>query len=99
MDGSTAWDGLSVPSGDVEENISIFFITSKVLLFHQPVDALLDARHVGNEVPTHGLNCLEFNLFVRQLLTRLHDTHNRRIEVMLPVVLDRRLRASRFLGL
>ena len=57
--------GLSGPSGDVEEKIPIFFITTKVLLFHQPVDSLLDIRHVGNEVPTHGLNCLEFNLFVR----------------------------------
>ena len=86
-------------SCNVEEKVPIFFITSKVLLFDQPVDSLLDARHVGNKVPTDGLNCVKFYLFVRELLARLHDPHNRRVEVMLPVALDCTLRVLRFFGL
>ena len=50
---------------DIEEKVPVFFVASKVLLFHEGVDSLLDARDVGNKVPTHGLNCLEFNLLVR----------------------------------
>lgn len=50
---------------DVEEKVPVFFVAAKVLLFHQGVDSLLDARDIGNKVPTHGLNCLEFNLLVR----------------------------------
>jgi hypothetical protein len=84
---------------NVEKKVPIFFITSKILLFDQPVDSLFDARHVGNKVPTHGLNCLKFYLFVRELLARLHDAHNRRVEVMLPVALDCALCVLRFLGL
>lgn len=84
---------------DVEKKIPVFVVSSKILLFHQIVDSLLDARHFGNEVPPHGLNCFEFYLLVRKLFSCFHHSHNRRVEVMLPVALDRTLRALRLLGL
>ena len=78
---------------NVEKKISVFVVSSKILLFHQTVDSLLDTRDFGNEVPSHGLNCFEFYLLVRKLFSALHHSHNRRIEVMLPVALNRTLRA------
>lgn len=84
---------------DVEKKISVFVVSSKILLFHQIVDSLLDTRHFGNEVPSHGLNCFEFYLFVRKLLSCFHHSHNRRVEVMLPVALNRTLCALRLLRL
>lgn len=84
---------------DVEKKISVFVVSSKVLLFHQTVDSLLDTRDLGNEVPSHGLNCFEFYLLVRKLFSCLHHSHNRRIEVMLPVALNRSLCALRLFGL
>jgi hypothetical protein len=84
---------------DVEKKIPVFVVSSKILLFHQIVDSLLDARHFGNEVPSHGLNCFEFYLLVRKLFSCFHHSHNRRVEVMLPVALNRTLRALRLLGL
>jgi hypothetical protein len=84
---------------DVEKKVPVFVVSSKILLFHQTVNSLLDARDFGNEVPSHGLNCFEFYLLVRKLFSCLHHSHNRRIEVMLPVALNRTLRALRFFGL
>jgi hypothetical protein len=86
-------------SRNVEKQIPIFFVPSKILLFHKSINSLLDARYIGNEVPPHGLNCLGFDLLVRELLTCLHHTNNRRIEIMLPVTLDGALRALRLLRL
>jgi hypothetical protein len=86
-------------SCNVEKQIPIFFIPSKILLFDKPINSLLDVRHVGNEVPAHGLNCLGFDLLVRELLTCLQHTNNRRIEIMLPVALYGALRALRLLRL
>ena len=84
---------------DVEKKIPVFVVSSKILLFHQIVDSLLDTRHFGNEVPSHGLNCFEFYLLVRKLFSCFHHSHNRRVEVMLPVALNRTLRALRLLRL
>ncbi len=84
---------------DVEKKVAVFVVSSKILLFHQTVDSLLDTRYFGNEVPSHGLNCFEFYLLVRKLFSCFHHSHNRRIEVMLPVALNRTLCALRFLGL
>jgi hypothetical protein len=84
---------------DVEKKVPVFVVSSKILLFHQVVYSLLDTRHFGNEVPSHGLNCFEFYLLVRKLFSCFHHSHNRRVEVMLPVALNRTLRALRLLGL
>jgi hypothetical protein len=84
---------------DVEKKIPVFVVSSKILLFHQIVDSLLDTRHFGNEVPSDGLNCFEFYLLVRKLFSCFHHSHNRRVEVMLPVALNRTLRVLRLLGL
>lgn len=84
---------------DIEKKIPVFVVSSKILLFHQIVDSLLDTRHFGNEVPSHGLNCFEFYLLVRKLFSCFHHSHNRRVEVMLPVALNRTLRVLRLLGL
>lgn len=84
---------------DVEKKIPVFVVSSKILLFHQIVDSLLDTRHFGNEVPSHGLNCFEFYLLVRKLFSCFHHSHNRRVEVMFPVALNRTLRVLRLLGL
>ena len=84
---------------DVEKKISVFVVSSKILLFHQTVDSLLDTRHFGYEVPSNGLNCFEFYLLVRKLFSCFHYSHNRRVDVMLPVALNRTLRALRLLGL
>jgi hypothetical protein len=84
---------------DVEKKIPVFVVSSKILLFHQIVDSLLDTRHFGNEVPSDGLNCFEFYLLVRKLFSCFHHSHNRRVEVMLPVALNRTLRALRLFGL
>jgi hypothetical protein len=86
-------------SCDVEEHIPVILIPSKIFLLHQPVDPLLDDQDVGNEMSPYGLDRLSFYLLVRELLACLHDTHNRCIEVMLPVTLDGSLRALRFLRL
>jgi hypothetical protein len=84
---------------DVEKKIPVFVVSSKIFLFHQTVDSLLDTRHFGNEVPSHGLHCFKFYLLVRKLFSCFHYSHNRRVEVMLPVALNRALRALRLLGL
>jgi hypothetical protein len=84
---------------DVEKKISVFAVSSKILLFHQIVDSLLDTRHFGNEVPSYGLNCFGFYLLVRKLFSCFHHSHNRRVEVMLPVALNRTLRPLGLLGL
>jgi hypothetical protein len=86
-------------SCDVEKKIPVSVVSSKILLFHQIVDSLLDARHLGDEVPSYGLNCFEFYLLVRKLFSCFHHSHNRRVEVMLPVALDRTLRVLRLFGL
>ena len=93
--------GLStvIRSCDVEEHIPVIFIPSKIFLLHQPIDPLLDAQDVGNKMTPYGLDRLGFYLLVRELLARLHNTHNRCIKVMLPVALDGSLRALRFLRL
>jgi hypothetical protein len=84
---------------EVEKKIPVFVVSSKILLFHQAFDSLLDTRHFGNEVPSHGFNCFKFYLLIRKLLSCFHYSHNRRIEVMLPVSLNRTLRALRLFGL
>ena len=84
---------------DVEKKIPVFVVSSKILLFYQTVDSLLDTRHFGNEVPSHCLNCFKFYLLVRKLFSCFHYSHNRRVDVMLPVALDRTLRALRLLRL
>lgn len=86
-------------SCDVEKKIPVSVVSSKILLFHQIVDSLLDTRYFGNEVPSYGLNCFEFYLLVRKLFSCFHHSHNRRIEVMLPVALNRTLRVLRLFGL
>lgn len=40
-----------------------------------------------------------FELFVRELLSRFHNAHDRSIEVVLAVVFDRSVGALRFFGL
>jgi hypothetical protein len=84
---------------DVEKKVAVFVVSPKILLFHKAIDSLLDTRHFGNEVPSHGLNCFKFYLLIRKLLSCFHYAHNRRVDVMLPVALNRTLRALRLFGL
>ena len=46
-----------------------------------------------------SINRRHFELFVRELLSRFHNAHNRSIEIVFAVIFDRSVSALRFFGL
>ena len=80
-------------------HIGLFLVSLQVILFDEALYALLDAAYVGYEMLLDRLDRLGLELLVHELLARLHDAHDGRVEVVLAVAFDGRLRARRFFDL
>lgn len=86
-------------SGYINKHIHILVLPRQVVLFHQTVDALLDARDVRQEVLLDSLNSRCLELLVVQLFLALHDTHDRRVQGELAIAFNKSLCALRLLRL
>ena len=86
-------------SRNVNKLVHILLVPPQILLLHQPHDPLLDHVHLGYEMVLDRLDRLRLQRLVTQLLFRLHDPYDRRVEIVLAVRVNVRLRPFRFLGL
>lgn len=86
-------------SGEIDVLVHVVLVTRQVLRLDQHRDPLLDHRHLRYKVVLDRLNRRRLQLLVHQLLPSFHYTHDRGIQGVLAVLLDRGLRPLGLLGL